>query len=232
MEQPIREAKLMNKRWMMAGIVAAAVTATAAIGYARGPWVGAGGIMGQGFGQDFGQGYGPGYGMMGGRGMMGQGFGQGFGPGFGPGFGMMGGGACPIAGGQGWSADPGANYNPAAMLQVHEAMLTQQKGFLATLQAQLAAATDDTVKATLTARIERENLMIGSLEAKVQVAKSLPEQWLDGATALARADETYWSAATANEATNKTFITAHLTAAQQQVAWLEAYAQSQQQNSN
>jgi|GEM_PF-3303433 len=160
------------------------------------------GGRGQGAGGQSMMGGGPGM-MAGGRGMMAGGRG-----------GMMGGGLGIVCNGQ--------NYDPATMLTNAEARLAQQKAVLLDLEARLASATDEQVKALLTARIEMHKIQIGLAEAQIPVIKTLPAAWLDGAIALVKSEIAYFERATATDANNTTMIANHLAAAKQRLTLLEA----------
>lgn len=139
------------KAWIAAGALAVAL-AVGGVAAAAGP----GGVNGPAPGNGQGYGYGPANrgAMMGHGGMMGRGGMMGAGP-------MMGAGICD-----------GTNYDPAAMLTHMESMLAQHKTLLADLEAQLAAATDDSAKTFFTARIERQKLMIGFMESRIAELKA------------------------------------------------------------
>lgn len=143
---------------------------------------------------------------------------QGYGPGMMGRGGMMGGGCQGVN---------GADYDPAAMLAHAEAMLAQHQTRLTSLEARLAAEQDEGTKAILTARIERENLMIGWFESRIPVLEKLPEEWLEGGLALAHHDVDYFTGATATDPYNQAFIAQRLATAQQRLAWLEEQAEQQ-----
>jgi len=190
----------MRRGWLMAGVVVAALVGTVAVAQARG--MGGPGMMGAG------QGYGQGYGMMmggGGRGMMGGGM---------MGSGMMMGGGMPCQVG-------GANFDPATAGAHVDAMLARHQAVLTQMEAELAAATDENVKAVLTTRIEQQKLMLGAQEVHAAVLKTPAATWEETALAAARAEVGYWSSASATDPVNKAWVTLRLEQAKQRVTYLE-----------
>lgn len=145
----------MKKSMLIAGALAVAVLGAVAVAEARGP-VGAQasggwGMMGQGRGMMMGQGM-MGQGMMG-RGMMGQG---------------MVDGSCPMMNGD--------TFDPAAMQTRMEGMVAQHEAAITALEAQLAQATDEKVKANLTARIEWQKLVLAQMQERMEVLKAQATQ--------------------------------------------------------
>lgn len=139
----------MKKSLLIAGALVVAVLGAVAVAEARGPMgaqAGGGrGMMGQGM-------------MMGqGQGMMGQGRGMMMGQG------MMDGSCAMMNGG---------TFDPTAMVTRMESMVAQHEAALATLETQLAEATDETVKANLTARIEWQKLVLGQMQERIEVLKA------------------------------------------------------------
>jgi len=140
---------------------------------------------------------------------------------------MMGGGAGQgMMGRGGFAGDPalcnGQNYDPAAMATREESMLVNRKAVLTNLEAQLAAATDANVKATLTSRIELQKIQLNWAEGRVSVVKALPSDWLTGAISLAKYDVDFFTKTTANDVNNQKWITLRLQNAQAHLTALEA----------
>ncbi|HYG56867.1 MAG TPA: hypothetical protein VD902_02200 [Symbiobacteriaceae bacterium] len=211
----------MKKSWIIAGALIVGILGTVAVAEARG----GGGVRMMGgapgttlgttddaavttYGMGMRGTMGP---MMGGRGGRGGPGAQG---------GMMGG-----RGGM-WSGavTPGANYDPVAIKARLETMLTQQEAMVTTLEAQLAAATDELVKARIEVRLEWAEIMLGHTRNQLTVVPTLPADWLQGCIMMAEADVAYFSTATATDSRNQLMIESHLLRAQQRLAYLEAEA--------
>jgi hypothetical protein len=224
----------MKRMWLTVGVVTAVLVGAVAVAQAR-PWAAGSGPNGQAPGFGLQNGYGPGM-MAGGQGMMAGGRGMMAG-----GRGMMAGGPGMLGGGYGTAGGAGCvgagvgaqNWDPAAMQIQADAMVAQHKAVLAGLETQLAAANDESVKAVLTARIELQNLMLGSTANHAATLKSVPQDdWLGGAIQLAQADVTYWSQATAADANNTALIASHLANAQQRLTYLQDLQKQQATETN
>ncbi|HWI62767.1 MAG TPA: hypothetical protein VNT75_13055 [Symbiobacteriaceae bacterium] len=195
----------MKRGLVIAGVVVALLVGTVAVAQARGGAFGGQGMMGGG---------GRGGMMMGGGGRGGMMMGGG-----GRGGMMMGGGA---GAGQMPCANGGANYDPATAAAHVDQMLAQHKAMLTQLEAQLAAATDEAVKARLTTQIERQQLTLGAQEAHAAVLKTQPATWEVAALATAKAEVEYWSKATAVDPVNKAWVTLRSEQAKQHLTYVES----------
>ncbi|MFZ5825204.1 MAG: hypothetical protein ACOY94_12825 [Bacillota bacterium] len=197
----------MKRTWLIVGVLLVAMLAVVAVAEARGP--GYGSTNGSGGRGAWGGGE-PGF-MAGGRGMMGGGRG------------MMGGGRGMMGGGRGMMGGTcnGENYDPAAMLEQHQAMITQQETLLAQLQEQLANTSDEKRTALLERNIERHQLMLTYQKGKLPIIEALPADWLDGALSLAQYDVTFFKGATSNDAWIQSWLANRLARAEQRLTYLE-----------